>query len=184
MKPGNVCEESKVAWLKFWTRAASCLLIYIRNVFLVKQTITGSAVSLIWHTEVQCWWILSCVAVNVALHVSVSAWAQLSIKRTWCLAYRQVLKTTYFRLILHLPVYRFYYHQFYCLFTKVTEATNVVTVTLISGGSRGGSLGSDKPPLLADPGVVAENARTGVTKRHFTVAVHSLIWHQHEYIEG
>ena len=48
----------------------------------------------------------------------------------------------------------------------------------------GGSLGSDEPPpLRADSGVVVENARTGVTKRHFTEAVHSLIW-QHEYIEG
>ena len=49
----------------------------------------------------------------------------------------------------------------------------------------GGFVGSDEPHALrADPGVVAENARTGVTKRHFTEAVHSLILHQQEYIEG
>jgi len=29
-----------------------------------------------------------------------------------------------------------------------------------SGGSRGGSLGSDEPPPLLRPGVVVENART------------------------
>ena len=45
------------------------------------------------------------------------------------------------------------------LITAVTEDTR--ERLSISGGSRGGSLGSGEPPPRPDAGVVAENARTG-----------------------